>query len=102
LTRGWRRARGRRVVNGISAMDLWHGGSQWRRSEDRGAVMKEQRRGEWRGREGGLHLGVAATRDKDRAVRRMGYAWRPRGQVARAVRWELPLNGEHDHDRHSI
>jgi hypothetical protein len=36
-------------------------------------------------------LGVAATRDKDRAVRHMGYASRPGGQVTWVVRRELPL-----------
>jgi hypothetical protein len=44
LTRRWRRAQGRRLANGISAGDSWHGGSQWRCSEDRGVAMKEQRR----------------------------------------------------------
>jgi hypothetical protein len=65
-------------------------------------AMKEQRRGEQRGREGGLRIGVAATGDKDRAVRRMGYAWRPGGQVARVVRRELPLGGGCSHDRRSV
>jgi hypothetical protein len=78
------------------------GDSQWRCSEDRGVVMKEKRRGEWRGREGGLHLVVAATRDKDRVVQRMGYMWRLGGQVARAVQWELPLGGGRGHDRCSV
>jgi hypothetical protein len=92
LTHGRRRAQGQRVVNGISIGDSWHDGSQWWFTEDRGVAMKEQTQDEQRGREGGLHLDVAATWDKDRAVRRMGYAWRPRGQVARAVRQELPLS----------
>jgi hypothetical protein len=73
-----------------------------RRLEDKGVAMKEQRRGERRGREGGLHLSMAATGDKDRAVRCMGYAWRPGGQVARAVRRELPLGGGRSRDRRSV
>jgi hypothetical protein len=64
--------------------------------------MKEQRRGEQRRREGGLRLGMAATGDKGRAVRRMGNVWRPGGQVARAVRRELPLSGGRGRDRRSI
>jgi hypothetical protein len=40
-------------------------------------------------------------RDKDRAVRRMGYAWSSGGQVARAVRRELPLGGGHGQDQRS-
>jgi hypothetical protein len=97
LTRRWRCAQGRWVVNVISSRD-----SQLRCSEGRGVVMKEQRRGEWRGREGGLHLVVAATGDKDRVVQRMGYVWRLGGQVARAVQWELPLGGGRGHDRCSV
>jgi hypothetical protein len=90
------------VANGISARDSWNVGSQWRRSEDTGVVMKEQRRGEQRGREGGLRICVAATGDKDRAVRRMDYAWRPGGQVAGAVWRELPLGGGCSRDRRSV
>jgi hypothetical protein len=102
LTCRRKRAQGWWVTNRISAEDSWHSGSQWRRSEDRGVAMKEQRQGERRGREGGLRLSVAATGDNDRVVRRMGYAWRPGGQVAWAVQRELPLGDECGHDRRYV
>jgi hypothetical protein len=79
MRRGWPGLEGGGFARGAAALVLkvqQHG------PVDGGTAQQSARRlssrgGERRGKEGGLPLGVAATRDKDRAVRRMGYSWRP-------------------------